>query len=605
MLLVATLGMVSCADDMTSGVGNSAEKYAYINTAFSLPSSSFTRSATDAEGNTNSDVDPVDDYEIGKSYENEIRSVLLVIANEKDDYITHVAVSSVEEVATTTQGKQFIATSQIPYDVLENAYNTTNGTLKDSKKIHLYAYCNWTDDLLEKFKKLQEGTATTDEEKDWRNWHGTVTETKNGVSTPNIWAQRSFLMANATDASKQDYSFPERIEDWEGHANKNDALDLTKGTAIKVERAAARIDFKDGSGNNNTYFIKDGTDENANTLYNVQLTEMALVNMSNQFYFLRRVSDNGLNTHSTMAIGGAETVNKVNGENVFNYVVDVDAADKEAEEGIKPENAAGHFNFCLFDEKGKYKKDNWYVSKIKDVLATDKEKDEWKEKQYKIWRYVTENTIPQPESQQKNIQSTGIVFKAQITAGADLGTENKPLAEALEAGTETLYSFTGKLYVGIEGLIEALGDETTGPLYKALEAAFKAMGKERVDLKSLTSAEDIAKFNTNAAKAGGITVYTPGDGEGNNSGYYCYYFYWNRHNDNGKAGKMGPMEFATVRNNVYKLSVTTINQLGHPINPDNDPDPIDPEDPDEDDTNFIKVAIEVLPWVVRVNEITF
>ena len=68
---------------------------------------------------------------------------------------------------------------------------------------------------------------------------------------------------------------------------------------------------------------------------------------------------------------------------------------------------------------------------------------------------------------------------------------------------------------------------------------------------------------------------------------------------------MGRMEFATVRNNVYKLSVTKIGQLGHPRNPKNDPDPVIPEDPDEDPTHYIQVQVEVLPWVVRVNNIEF
>ena len=68
---------------------------------------------------------------------------------------------------------------------------------------------------------------------------------------------------------------------------------------------------------------------------------------------------------------------------------------------------------------------------------------------------------------------------------------------------------------------------------------------------------------------------------------------------------MGIMEFATVRNNVYKLSVTAINQLGHPRDPNHDPDPEEPEDPDEDPTDYIQVQVEVLPWVVRVNNIEF
>ncbi len=68
---------------------------------------------------------------------------------------------------------------------------------------------------------------------------------------------------------------------------------------------------------------------------------------------------------------------------------------------------------------------------------------------------------------------------------------------------------------------------------------------------------------------------------------------------------MSPMEFAVVRNNVYKLAVTNINRLGHPRISDNNPDPVDPDDPDEKGDVYLTVSVEVLPWTVRVNNIEF
>ena len=88
-------------------------------------------------------------------------------------------------------------------------------------------------------------------------------------------------------------------------------------------------------------------------------------------------------------------------------------------------------------------------------------------------------------------------------------------------------------------------------------------------------------------------------------GYFFYYYYWNRHNDNNAPAAMGPMEFAVVRNNVYKLSVTKINRLGHPRYTENDPDPVDPDTPDEKGDVYLKLSVDVLPWVVRVNNIEF
>ena len=88
-------------------------------------------------------------------------------------------------------------------------------------------------------------------------------------------------------------------------------------------------------------------------------------------------------------------------------------------------------------------------------------------------------------------------------------------------------------------------------------------------------------------------------------GYYFYYYYWNRHNNNGRNGMMGPMEFAVVRNNVYKLSVTEIHSLGHPRISGNDPDEPTPETPDEVGKLYFTVDVKVLPWTVRVNNIVF
>ena len=114
------------------------------------------------------------------------------------------------------------------------------------------------------------------------------------------------------------------------------------------------------------------------------------------------------------------------------------------------------------------------------------------------------------------------------------------------------------------------------------------------------------KTNQTYAQAG-FTGYTP-DSEGN---YYTYYYYWNRHNDNLDNKVMDNMEFAVVRNNVYKLCVDKIAKFGHPTppGPDDpapiDPDPVDPVDPDEELNYYFTVTVKVLPWVVRVNHIEF
>ena len=68
---------------------------------------------------------------------------------------------------------------------------------------------------------------------------------------------------------------------------------------------------------------------------------------------------------------------------------------------------------------------------------------------------------------------------------------------------------------------------------------------------------------------------------------------------------MGPREFGVVRNNVYKLAVTKIKELGHPRISSNDPNKPKPDTKDENEDVYLTVETKVLPWVVRVNNIEF
>ncbi len=85
-----------------------------------------------------------------------------------------------------------------------------------------------------------------------------------------------------------------------------------------------------------------------------------------------------------------------------------------------------------------------------------------------------------------------------------------------------------------------------------------------------------------------------------NIAYYkdgvCYYQYWIRHANNGDNDNMGIMEFAIVRNNIYKISVSAIEGLGMP-------DPFDGDKvKDEHGSLFLKINLYVKDWVIRNNE---
>ena len=706
VLLSATLlAFVGCnkeieAGGSVNGTEDASGDFVFIDVTLSQPSAVGTRSATDNVGenggSTNSDAKPSDgpDFEYGWDYENEVGSVLLVIATEDDKFISYATVTSITEKPSNPveQAFNFAANAKFKKTVIEAAYDDL---LKDSKTVHLYAYCNYSSDLADKFAVVSQGS------KDWLNFEGTLAEAAGGSAVPSIWGQRSFLMTNAKIKVA---SFPATKDKWNNYttegnpfhlsqSNTNDVDNSLSGSdsPIYVERAAARIDFRDASTGDFTYklvssvsaFYGEEIITNPNLL-NIKLTEMSLVNMSKNYYLLRRVSADGTATGASVC----------EVETPINYVVDTDFKMK-SDGSYTPENAADGFNFPLYGTAKtgtnrrsdgaavyEYGHGSWYRTKISDI--NNNPEDTWGSTyggSYRIWRYVTENTIP-GISMQKTVQSVGVVFKGKILLGehataksvvADPEHEgqnnpgNEFLSEAVRSAIErttvdspTLYYAGGLFYAGFADLVDAavsngpgstpdliasavLGNwylKTTTPTVEgegvpAVSGVFvkaapgpagegetvfqltPAIYKEILGQVHLAANEfdftgcSVDGLNEGATwfkgllTAQNVTMFDPSRDADGSYGYFCYYFYWNRHNDNNKNGEMGAMEFATVRNNVYKLAVTGLRRLGHPENPSNDPEPIIPDDPDEEENVYMDVKIEVVPWVVRVNNIEF
>lgn len=126
------------------------------------------------------------------------------------------------------------------------------------------------------------------------------------------------------------------------------------------------------------------------------------------------------------------------------------------------------------------------------------------------------------------------------------------VAEANKEGTEPPVLQTPSDYIGTKGIYEPTDDDA------------------------------IAAFNKK------VRSYTNG---------VCYYEYWLRHADNGSPTLTGVMDLGIVRNNIYDMKVTAINNLGS-----SEVDPTDPLDPSEDGTLKIQVKLHVKNWVVRKND---
>ena len=440
------------------------------------------------------------------------------------------------------------------------------------------------------------------------------------------------------------------------------------GGAVKVERLASRFDFMDGSplaavnpDKAYTYNVVMQADGKT-PLIQVQIGKMQLVNISKSLYSLRRVSANGLDANAVIC--GAETpTNYVVGPNaaIFNntdfasftpatyfYNPFFDATGRMNYNNFMSgaTNVAEYFGNATDDnyEKGTYK--IWRYA-VENVIPTDPSNQQngistgvvFKAKMIPTEALKTVN--PELYNALKGLNKDGNALTGTPDENPILYSLNGNLyltwrevqKSAIEASVEMENNMPAPLKdkdgnVVMEGdAIVVKNVNRTNSLYLATygqgaigtfiwgEAKTKYIDKGTQDDKSANFSWEAWNANKNETTIGamraavtgaGFTIYqTSTDDNLGGIGYYCYYYYWNRHNDNNKPGIMGDMEFAVVRNNVYKLAVTNIKQLGHPRIPENDPDKPKPDTPDESSDIYITVTCQVLPWVVRVNNIEF
>ncbi len=713
--------MASCSDDLGKEMGNQPgtdgevseiTDPVYLSVNFQMPSiGTGSRSFTDKNEVSNNGTEP------GTDKENNVGEVLVILARPNDyGLIASAVVQSANITKNSSASPIYRATTKFSKTTLSQYYSDKSVTDEQKGKVAVFIVVN----------PNKATNAVQDAEYGDQNWAqsiGTVTEGSGSSVEGSIWNDNAFLMSNQRINIRK---IPSSIEGWNPYSDGNNLFHLSDmngvagavanidnsansgGGAIKVERVAARFDFRDGSPlKDNKYHVmylrkNDGTPDMEKPFVDIQLDKIALTNMSKTYYVFGRVSDNGQNTvtydqtqnPNKWLLCGAEMpwFSDAEGTEIAggNYVVSTNAAEKANGEGISA-NFAQYFNYPFFDPDGTINNanvqsaDRWDVSLISTVLAQGE--DQWEgsaDNRYHVWRYVTENTIPGIDNQNYG-QSTLVVFKGKMQGIKDnlknpAEIDDKTTPEYLEAKNrwdlvETLnntdasfgdsntapilYAFNGVLYNGWESMRETAiknslkityNDNMTdftyswnrdNSLYKAVFGSgatgetievekydpAAADGSQTVSIGKIEDngvqdetspnylwnawKKDDSTANLEAFKKAAtseknmITIYQRSQDAETGWGYYCYYYYKNRHNDNGKPGVMGPMEFAVVRNNVYKLAVTNIKQLGHPRVSLNDPLVPKPGTPDESEELRITVDAEVLPWVVRVNDIEF
>lgn len=559
---LSALALTACSNEdapAAPDAGKEGDLYARIK--IQLPTASRSQTTVKPGENTNS----TSGFEYGQDDENTIKSLNVVLAVKEAD-------GSYSKGAVSVQDKEFSGSNNNVFTILFDNQEILKLADKD---VYIFVFCNDAENnYFDKDKNLSE-------------LYGTITDAGAGKG---IWTPDKFFMTNAPNRTIPTKKIPTKTELLTKFNTPEKAFDLGQ---VDVARTAARFDFK--KTNNNIYSVYDvnaETKDEASRIADIKLVAMAPVNVAKEFYCLPRVSDDGTNKAWTIC-----------GEEVFNnWVVSPNFNEKNAavsaapsaelmakyfystESSKKPGNFwnGSNFEYTILDEfngKDDYD-DNWTAGEGVDKTG------------YKIWRYVTENTIPATAAQKTGI-STGIVFKAEIT---------NPTSEILKSGMEAgkaIYGFNGIYYGDVEALRETVSNEVaTTLLRKSFEKVFGTECLEKNDegkfVNTITDCTAVANNNT-------FKILRP-DTDGK---YYTYYVYRNRHNDNNDLTQMGAMEFGAVRNNIYKLSVTTISGFGHTANPGDDDDPEDPNDPDEDPKTYFRVTCHVLPWMVRVNSIEF
>lgn len=535
-LLMASLAAGCAQEDIdtapSGGGGMSASSY--VSLSFASQQSTPTRS--NPTGGEQGDGD-----ETGQDYENEIKSAVAFFY-QGNNGVNSDGSTKIMAVATFNVGSY-----TEPGNGIDRKYTTTPQQVD-----------------------LDDGTynvlVVANPGADW--WTGqslTLDDVRNHIQTTAWTASGSnysdFVMTSAADATLT--------------LNSNPESDPAKAT-VNVERMAARLDYKAEA----SYTCTDPAYPNAT----VKITGAALVNnLTAGSYMLKRVAStvDGVPTYlgNETPDAGVQT----------NYVLDPWTADKTSANNSFTIGGEVKTAEDLYGEWfGNISQDpnDWaaYVQPGTEVtVGTEK------------WQrigYTLENTTAAEEAGKR--YSTGVVFKAKFNpqgvANYQDGATFFALGTHLFASMEDMMTYVyGADFSQFDDKIDAcdnwaavknfaaslLDNDPSG--YKAFllgqdEAQDLAQVKESLKWSAymLSNCGYSASLNEtykveldqngivtrNALQSYGVRTYEDAT---------CYYTWWVRHSNDNNDETKGIMEYAIVRNNIYKLTVNSIYSLGGPV----------------------------------------
>lgn len=394
----------------------------------------------------------------------------------------------------------------------------------------------------------------------------------------------NFVMTSAADATLTLESNPE---------------DDPATAEVDVERMAARLDYKAEA----SYTCTDPAYSGAT----VEITGAALVNnLTAGSYLLKRVADDVNGTNLSYLGDETADANYV----ATNYVLDPWTAVKTSANnsftiGGETKTAEGLYGEWF----GNISQDpNYWADYVGTSVSDGTE----------TWQrigYTLENTTAAEEAGKR--YSTGVVFKAKFhpvgVANYTDGATFFALGTHLFASMEDMMTYVyGADFSQFDAKIEACTDWTAVKNFAASlldndPSGYKSFLQGQDDTQDLTSVKESLKWKAYMLSKCGYSASL-------NDGVYsvtldqnaaistrealqpygtrtyedatCYYTWWVRHSNDNNDDAKGIMEYAIVRNNIYKLTVNSVYSLGGEV---------------PDDESLI-VDVYVNDWLLLDNE---
>ena len=388
---------------------------------------------------------------------------------------------------------------------------------------------------------------------DW--WTGkslTLAEVRDHIQTTAWTASGSdysdFVMTSAADATL---------------TLESNSEDDPATAEVNVERMAARLDYK----TTGTYTCDDPAYESNNQKATVEITGAALVNnLTAGSYLLKRVADdvNGTN----LSYIGDETADE--NDVATNYVLDPWTTNKSKD---------------LYGEWfGNISQDpNYWAAYVQPGTSVS---DGWQR-----IGYTLENTTAADAA--GSDYSTGVVFKAKFN----------PQGVANYTDGETFFALGTHLFASMEDMMTYVYGADFSQFDDKIDAcdnwaAVKTFAASLLDndpsgykafLLGQDEAQDLAQVKE-SLKWSAYMLSNCGYSASLNNGIYsvtldqnedistrealqpygtrtyedatCYYTWWVRHSNDNNDDAKGIMEYAIVRNNIYKLTVSSVYSLG-------------------------------------------